>query len=205
MKIFIKRSSLFVIAFAFLFMVACINSNDGIGGDNVNEVEALEEISEEDFNTIDYVNKNSHLGVEFMKKLGDDVRVEAEATQFESGYYEQSVDGLVEGVGFYIPELQGNYLSSVVINNNDKESDVLGVKNGDKYGEAVKKLEEQGFALYLNDVTFKKVICRKGRTVVEFYYNQDKKEELNDYSIRNVGVRFMFSLPETNENIEYDI
>ena len=180
--------------------------NDGVAFENSGEKDMIEyesEITDEDWTTVEYVNRNSNIGLEFMKVLEG---VEPNTNpSLESSYSEHSNNGLVTGVGFFVPELDGMYLSKIEINNNDRESDILGVKNGDKYIDAVKKLEEQGFELYKEETIngdYTKAICKKGRIAVIFYYEAEKKKDVSTYTVRTVSV-FLYSEYTPKEDPEY--
>lgn len=188
-------------------MFACTNLENmetEINNDNntsYNAYDDLAEITEGDFETIDYVNEHSFFGsVKFMKKLGDDVDV-VPTSPGESAYCEISNVGLVTAYGKYIPELQGKYLSIIEINNNDEKSDILGVRNKDKYGDAVKKLEEQGFEFCL-DIPNYSVMYKKGRVAVEFNYfpYTNNYGDKNECEIGNLTVKFLYVVPKSSED-----
>ncbi len=165
----------------------------------------LFEVTDEDFETIKYVNKNSNIGVEFMKSLGN-IELDNNPSH-DTSYVETSSDGLVTGKGYYVPEFDSVYLSMVEINNNDTESHILGVKNDDKYSDAVVKLEEHGFH-YLKSVSisssYEKVIYNKGRIAVVFYFTPDKKMDKNNCLIRSITMTLYSERPLSEKKNEPD-
>ena len=167
--------------------------------------QSLMEITEEDFETIDYINANSHIGIEFMKELGDiDTNFNSD---HDFSYHETSVEGLVIGTGYYIDELDGAYLSKVEINGNDLQSDIIGVKNGDVYKDAIKKLEEQGFNIYKEETIgngLNQVYCNKGRVAIRFYYYTKKNIEKNDCTIDKLTV-MLYSDKKTSSDSSRNI
>ena len=110
----------------------------GVGGE---EQPAI--ITEEDFATIDYVNANSHLGIEFMKSLGN-IKITTTPDMGSSYSEHAEVDGVI-GTGLNVEQLGGPYLVMVEILDLNHDSDIIGVRNGDRYSDAVATLEAQGF------------------------------------------------------------
>ena len=153
------------------------------------EEKVVNEITEEDWKTIEYINANSHLGgIEFMKKLDDGVNVSFDPS-YEVGYVENSEEGLVEGMGYLIPELEGKYIARVTINSNDLESDILGVQNGITVEEALDILAEHGFTDYEDNPPYSLVAVKKGRIAVILNYRVGSwKKALAEYTIRHVEV-----------------
>ena len=149
--------------------------------DDVELPKRLFEVTDEDFETIKYVNENSNIGVEFK--------------------------GLVTGKGYPVYGLDGIYLSRVEINNNDRESDILGVRNDDTYGDATAKLEEHGFN-YLKTVSisssYQEVIYNKGRVAVVFYITPKKKMDEKNYPIRSVALMLYSERPLSEQKQESD-
>ncbi|MCR4865296.1 MAG: hypothetical protein K5921_00055 [Lachnospiraceae bacterium] len=173
--------------------------------DDVELPERLFELTDEDYETIKYVNENSKIGVEFMKSLGN-IKLENNPSH-DTSYAEQSNEGLVTGKGYYVKELGGVYLSMVEINNNDTDSHILGVKNDDTYSDATAKLEEHGFH-YLESVSisssYEKVIYNKGRIAVAFYYAPNKKKDKNNCKIRSLMVTLYSERPLSEKEDEPD-
>lgn len=161
--------------------------NEGKVEPEITEETQVREITEEDWKTIDYINANSHLGgIEFMKKLDD--YVNSYNPETGEGYTERSESGLVDGMGTYVQELDGKYITYVSINNNDLESDILGVRNCDTIGDALDKLAKHGFMDYEDNPPYKLVKCKKGRICVVLCYRVETKKSLNEYTIRHVDV-----------------
>ena len=164
--------------------------------DDVELPKRLFEITEEDLEAIRYVNENSNIGLEFMKPLGD-IELDTNPSH-DSSYHETSDKGLVDGTGYYVSELGGVYLSKVEINNNDTDSDILGIRNKDRYGDAAEKLEEHGFH-FLKTISisssYEEVIYNKGRVAVVFYLSRNKKMDEKNYPIRSVMVKLYSEKP----------
>ena len=173
--------------------------------DDVELPKRLFEVTDEDFETIKYVNENSNIGVEFMKSLGD-IELDDNPSH-DTSYAENSAKGLVTGKGYPVYGLDGIYLSRVEINNNDRESDILGVRNDDTYGDATAKLEEHGFN-YLKTVSisssYQEVIYNKGRVAVVFYITPKKKMDEKNYPIRSVALMLYSERPLSEQRQESD-
>ena len=173
--------------------------------DDVELPKRLFEFTDEDLETVKYVNENSNTGLEFMKSLGN-IELENNPSH-DSSYVENSTTGLVSGTGYYVDELNGVYLSKVEINNNDTESDILGVKNDDRYEDAVTKLEEHGF-IYLKTIhissSYEEVIFHKGRIAVVFYITPSKKMDEKNYPVRSVTLKLYSESPLSQKKNEPD-
>ena len=208
----IKRFILnLLIVFLFLGLVGCQNKEIitvqnpenliETKGSEDTEPEEVHVISDEDWETIEYINQNSHLDIEFMKPL-EDVEIDTSQNVFSS-YHEVGENSLAIGTGYYVSELNGMYLSFVEINSNDKESDIIGIKNGDKYPEAIRKLQGQGFNFAEEksiNGNYMITSFKKGKVEIMFYYRADEKIEKSDYTIENVSVRIdSYRGPSENE------
>lgn len=157
--------------------------NEGKVEPEITEETQVHEITEEDWKTIDYINANSHLGgIEFMKKLDMDVNVSL-GPEGTPSYVELSGEGLVAGYGYLVNELEGKYICTVEINEDDFESDILGVKNGDTVGDAISKLAEYGFSDYEDNPSRSQVIVKKGRIAIILLYTSYSEKSFEDYTV----------------------
>ena len=193
-----KRTKLVVLLLAMMIAFAGCNNTNNTSIDNLNNVQSEPEVTEEtkvsdfteeDWKTVEYINANSNLdGIEFMEKLELDV-FRSYNPETGEGYMELSENASVFGTGKYVKELDAKYITYVSVDNYEDEldSNILGVKNGDTVGEAINKLAEHGFTDYEDNPPYHMVSFKKGRIVIVLLYSkQNSKQSFEDYEVSQV-------------------
>ena len=145
--------TLFVLGIGVIFLISC--------GKQKNEKIRYSELKEEDFNTIEYVNGNIDCGYKLLEEM------DATEKSFEAPYTDISEYGDVKSYGVYNTEKNAAIRTAIDIKN-ESENTILGVKYGDIYKDARKKIEDAGFELEeektfnsdLTTITFKKGIVK---------------------------------------------